>query len=247
MAYLEALILGLIQGLTEFLPVSSSGHLVLIQQLGMGEKSLVFNLMLHVATLFAVCLVYRKKLLYLIKNPKSKELRFLLLATLPTIVIALLMRLYVDIMSERILPFGFMVTTVFLIFGSLNWKKQKQMDYSTALLTGVAQGLAVIGGISRSGSTICTQIIMGQDKEQAGDFAFLLSIPIILGSAVVELVAFKGFERVDVGPLILGMIAAFLSGALAIKLFLRALKSRKLLPFAAYTFILSIVSFVLFF
>ena len=135
----------------------------------------------------------------------------------------------------------------FIIGFLVTWKKQKQMDYSTALLTGVAQGLAVIGGISRSGSTICTQIIMGQDKEQAGDFAFLLSIPIILGSAVVELVAFKGFERVDVGPLILGMIAAFLSGALAIKLFLRALKSRKLLPFAAYTFILSIVSFVLFF
>ncbi|MFW5779991.1 MAG: undecaprenyl-diphosphate phosphatase [Bacillota bacterium] len=247
MAYIEAVVLGLVQGLTEFLPVSSSGHLILLQQLGVGEKSLVFNLLLHLATLFAVVLVYRKTILSLIKNPKSKKLIFLIVATFPTVAIAFFMRMYVDMMSAKLLPFGFMITTVFLILGSLKWKKQKEMNYSTALITGVAQGLAVIGGISRSGSTICAQIVMGRERTEAGDFAFLLSIPIIIGSALVELVAFKGFESVQVLPVILGMLTAFLSGVFAIKSFLRILNSGKLLPFAAYTFVLSVLSFVFFF
>lgn len=247
MEYIQAVVLGLVQGLTEFLPVSSSGHLILLQQLGVGEKSLVFNLMLHLATLFAVCLVYRKTIVSLIKNPKSKKLRFLIIATLPTVGIAFLMRLYVDMMSEKLLPFGFMITTVFLVLGSIKWKKQREMTYSTAIITGVAQGLAVIGGISRSGSTICSQIVMGRERSDAGDFAFLLSIPIILGSALVELVAFRGFEKVQIAPLIMGMLAAFLSGVFAIKSFLRILNAGKLLPFAVYTLALSILSFILLF
>lgn len=247
MSYVKALILGLTQGLTEFLPVSSSGHLMLLQEVGIGEKSLFFNIMLHVATLLSVCIVYRKKLWTYIRHPFQKEVKFLVIATIPTVIIAVLVRLFIDEVGEQLLPFGFMLTTVFLILGTLKWKKTKDMDNISAFIVGIAQGVATIGGVSRSGSTISTQLMLGFDREEAGDFTFLLSIPIIIGSVLVEAFAFSGYENIDVFPMLIAMAASFISGILAIKFFLRIIKKANFLPFAIYTFILSIVSFFLVF
>ena len=119
------------------------------------------------------------------------------------------------------------------------------MDNVLAFITGIAQGIATIGGVSRSGSTVSAQIMLGIDKKEAGDFSFMLSIPIIIGSAVAEAIAFDGFGKVSAAPLLIAMAAAFLSGLLAIKTFLRILATKSLLPFAAYTFLISIAAFVI--
>lgn len=245
MEYINSIILGFVQGLTEFLPVSSSGHLMLLEKIGIGEESLLFNLMLHLATLLAVCFVYRKKLWVMIRHPFTKEVGFVLLATLPTVAIAFFIRMFFDDIVTKLLPFGFMLTTVFLILGSLKWKREREMNKTTALIIGVTQGIAAFGGVSRSGSTISMGIILGLDKKEAGDFSFILSIPIIIGSALVEVIGFSGVEGINWGTLLVGMLMALLSGILAIKLFLKILKKGKLWPFAIYTFALSIVSFII--
>jgi undecaprenyl-diphosphatase len=245
MEYAKALILGLVQGLTEFLPISSSVHLMLLEELGIGQKSLIFNIMLHVATLLSVCVIYRKKLWECVKHPLSKEVRHIVIATLPTAAIAFFVRLTFDKIGLKLLPFGFMITTAMLVLGSLKWEQNKKMDNVSAFITGIAQGIATIGGVSRSGSTVSAQIMLGIDKKEAGDFSFMLSIPIIIGSAVAEAIAFDGFGKVSAAPLLIAMAAAFLSGLLAIKTFLRILATKSLFPFAAYTFLISIAAFVI--
>lgn len=247
MKYLKSIMLGFAQGVTEFLPVSSSGHLMLLEELGLGENSLLFNIMLHIATLLSVCIIYRKKLWSYIKKPFQREVKFLVIATAPTVVIAFFVRLFIDQVGVKLLPFGFMLTTVFLILSSMKWKKVKEMDNISAFITGIAQGIATIGGVSRSGSTISTQMMLGMDKQEAGDFTFLLSIPIIIGSGIIEALVVKGFESVDVVSLLTAMIVAFVSGLFAIKIFLRIIKKGSFFPFAVYTFILSIVSFFIVF
>lgn len=245
MEYFEALVLGLVQGLTEFLPVSSSGHLMLLEKLGLGESSLLFNLMLHLATLLAVCIVYRKKLWYYIRHPLDKEVILLAVATIPTVALAFVVRLFFENIGLLLLPFGFLATSILLLLSTFKWRKQKEMDYSSAFITGVSQGVAAIGGLSRSGSTISVMLMLGIDREKAGDFTFLLSIPIILGSALVEIIGFSGgFGGVKIMPMLLAMAAAFLSGMFAIKIFLRRLKNKGLLPFSLYTFLLAITAFI---
>jgi len=245
--YWEYAVLGLVQGLTEFLPVSSSGHLILLQHLGVGEESLAFDLLLHVATLLAVCIVYRKKLWELIRHPLSHETLMLLLASVPTAVIAFAIRLLLDDYGKLFLPFGFMVTSALLITGQLFKKKADSLviNPKKAIIAGVVQGIAAFPGISRSGSTISSLLIMKTHPEKAGDFSFLLSIPIILGSALVELIAFDGYRSINYLAAFIGMALAFFGGILAIKVFLRLLKNGSLIPFAVYTFALSIVSFVI--
>ncbi|MDD4315543.1 MAG: undecaprenyl-diphosphate phosphatase [Clostridia bacterium] len=246
MKYIEAVILGLCQGLTEFLPVSSSGHLMLLEELGIGESSLLFNLMLHLATLLSVCIIFRKKLWYYIRHPLDKDVLYILIATVPTAALAFVVRLFVDEAGLLLLPFGFFVTSVLLYLSTLKWRAAKEMDGMSAFITGLAQGIATIGGISRSGSTISVMLMLGIDREKAGDFTFLLSIPIILGSALVEILTFSGgFGGVEVLPLALAMVIAFASGLFAIKLFLSMLKNKSLLPFSIYTLLLAIASFVI--
>lgn len=249
MKYLEAAILGLVQGLTEFLPVSSSGHLMLLERYGIGEESLAFNLLLHLATLFAVCIVYRKKIFALMSRPLRKELLMLLAASVPTVLIVLFVRLFLMDAGIVILPFGFIVTSVFLFLGQMSKKNalETEIKLLPALITGTAQGIAALAGISRSGSTVSTQLMLGINPEKAGDFSFLLSIPVIAGSAIVELIGFHGLGRLDFGTAAVGMTVAFLSGLIAIKFFLKILKKGSLLPFSIYTFFLGIFSFIFIF
>ncbi len=247
MKYLKALLLGLVQGLTEFLPVSSSGHLMLLETVGFGEESLFFNIMLHLATLFSVCIFYRREIWRILKRPLQKKARLIIIATIPTGVIAFIVRLFIEQVGVRLLPFGFMLTTVLLIVGSLQWSEGKELDNLSAFIVGIAQGAATIGGLSRSGSVYATQMVLGIPKEEAKDFTFLLSIPIILASMIVEIVAFKGYEDTEIMCLLLAMVTAFISGLLAIKVFIKSIQKKGLIPFAVYTFLLSIVSFIIFY
>ncbi len=250
MNWWQAIILGILQGATEFLPISSSGHLLLLQKLGVGQQSLFFNIMLHVGTLVAVLVALRGDILSLVKKPFQKYNGYLVLACVPTVILAFVFeKLCPTLIDGTMLGAGFCLTAV-LLYASEHFKISQSpfLDSKKALLSGVLQGIAVLPGVSRSGATISSLRLFGVEKGDASRFSFLLSIPIIVGSALyesVDLLLGKEALSVDVLPLVLGVLFSFLSGLVAIKLFLKLLEKHSLLPFAIYTLLLGIVLSIL--
>ncbi len=238
--------MGVLQGATEFLPVSSSGHLLLLEKLGIGEQNLFFNVMLHVGTLVAVLVAMGKDVSPLVKKPFQKCNGYLIVACLPTVALALVFeKLCPSLVDGAMLGAGFVLTSILLYVGE-NFKISQSafLDNKKALLSGVLQGIAILPGVSRSGATISTLRLLGVDKENASRFSFLLSIPIIVGSALYESIPLMTGEAtlsVDVLPLVLGMVFSFLSGLVTIKGFLKIIKKHSLLPFAVYTLLLGVV------
>lgn len=247
----EAVVLGIVQGCTEFLPVSSSGHLLLLEKIGVGEEDLFFNICLHLGTLVAVLIALRKTWIPLLKHPVNKTNGYIILATVPTVILAVVFKVFFPSLVEgEFLAAGFMATGV-LLFASekLKTTKTRVYDIKTSVLTGVMQGIAVLPGISRSGSTIAISTLLGVDKTEAAEFSFLLSIPVIIGSALYEgadlISSGAGAISAGVPALIVGTLTAFLSGLASIKLFLDFVKKRSLIPFAIYVVILSALCLVL--
>ena len=246
MNILHTIILAIVQGVSEFLPISSSGHLMLLEKLGVGTPDLFFNVMLHVGTLFAVLVAMRKKVVALIKKPFSKEMGFLIVACVPTVVIALVFKLcFPSLLNGKMLGFGFVLTATLLFVGeNLQIAQNKVLSYKTSILSGVLQGIAVLPGVSRSGATISSLTFLGAPKEEASSFSFLLSVPIILGSAIVEIVdvAKGGFAIFLPWYLVvLGIIVSFVSGYISIKFFLKLISKHSLRLFVVYTALLGIV------
>lgn len=242
--YLSGFILGLVQGMTEFLPVSSSGHLMLLESLGVGTPDLATNLALHVATLLAVFVAYGKKIVYLIKHPFDEKVRFILLATVPTGILAGIIRYFVP-QTPAFLPFCFLLTSAILLLPKILKPKERELTHKLipkSLFVGCMQGLACLNGVSRSGSTVTALRLAGVNAEESAELSFLLSIPIIVASATVECITAEGGFHVS-GGLFVGMATAFIVGLGAIKLFLRVLKKDKTAWFSAYTFLLGIASF----
>lgn len=260
MSTVEAIFLGVIQGLTEFLPVSSSGHLVLFSQLlKVQEPSLVFEVMVHVGTLVAVLVVFRSEVVLLISSffklvskPKQAKqlvqtdpgcalLWGLILATLPVVFVALAFKDYIENLFMSSLFVGFML----LITGTILYLSQRhetggkdlaKLSSLDALLVGVGQAVAVFPGISRSGTTIAVGLTRGLDRDSAARLSFLLSIPAILGALVFSLDdLFGGATTIGTGPLIAGLLASAVTGYLAIHLLLDLIKRGKLVWFSYYT------------
>jgi len=251
MTLLESILLGIIQGLSEFLPISSSGHLALGHHLfGLEEDGLLFHIVVHVGTLIPVCIVFWQDIWALIKKPFQKMTYLLIIATLPAVVVALFARDLVGIAmsSLHFLTAGFLITgTVLLVsdrFKKTN-KKSAEITYMDALIIGIAQGIAIFPGISRSGSTITAALARGINREDAAKFVFLLSIPAILGGLVLEIFEMiqEGITLADIDFVVMGggFIAAMLSGYLAIRFMLAAIKKAKLRYFAYYVFVLAAV------
>lgn len=287
----EALVLGIIQGLSEFLPISSSGHLLLIEKLGIGQENLFFNVMLHVGTLLAVLIALRKTWIQLIiqpfgdlkkrltkrktvstkqNNPSGQTISgskaanetyeyqkvfgglaaskidgYLVLACVPTVAFAFAFKLlFPDLLEGKLLGCGFVLTAVLLYAGeNFNSTKSALLAPKTSILTGVLQGIAVLPGVSRSGATISALTLQGVEKKAATTFSFLLSIPIILGSALYEsLDLLTGKATLSIAPaaVVVGMIAAFLSGLVAIKFFLKLIEKHSMTGFVIYTLLLGI-------
>jgi len=246
MTVIEAVVLGIIQGLTEFLPVSSSGHLVLFQQLfGIGgDIALSFDVALHVGTLLAVFVVYRNKVWEMLRHPFSKLPVYIVLGTIPTVIIALIFKDAVEsyFASGSLLGPGFILTGLVLIGAEKIGTGKKDLDkmkISDSLLVGTGQGLALLPGVSRSGMTITAGLALGLERGFAADYAFLLSIPAILGGAVLDLMdVVKGetssIESIGTVPLIAGVLAAAITGFLAIKVMISTVKKMKLKYFAWY-------------
>ncbi|MFU0799685.1 MAG: undecaprenyl-diphosphate phosphatase [Xylanivirga thermophila] len=242
---IKAIILGIIQGLTEFLPVSSSGHLVLVQNIfGLEGDMLLFDTMLHVGTLLSILVVFWKDIAYMFKHPFSKLPIYIITATIPTVIIALLLKDKVEaaFASASTLGFGFIATGLLLLFVELTQsghKTLKNMQIKDALLIGTMQGIAIFPAISRSGSTISGALLGKLDRKFAAKFSFLMSIPAILGSVVLQAKDLnEAVTAASVTPAIAGMIAAFISGLIAIKAMIEIITNKSLKGFSYYLFTL---------
>lgn len=248
MTIIEAIIFGLIQGLSEFLPISSSGHLVLFSKIFNTEGNFIFfSVLLHFATLLAVLIYFYKDVLQLIKQPFSKKAQMLYLATIPTIIIVLFLKEFVEnSFSGSLLPFCFMFTAILLIISHiLSTKKTNNLTRKGAIAMGIAQGIATFPGISRSGATICTGLILGYNRNETAKFSFLMSIPIILASMCYEVLKIfeNGLGIIYVSPTIIAFIISFATGLLSIKFMMWTVNKLKLYWFGIYLIIISVVSF----
>lgn len=269
MSYFEAVILGLVQGLAEFLPISSSGHLALLQQwFGIEEDNvLLFAVLLHVGTLISVFIVYWRDIWELIvelfitikdictgkglrlqERPVRKLGVMIIVATIPTAIIGFLFNDFFDSLYTSVIPIGIglIITGIFLTvaekMGDSN-RGIKQMNCRNALFIGVVQGIAICPGISRSGSTLFGSLICNLDRKFAVKFVFLISIPSILGSAILEAPAAieSGMEMAQLGPVIAGMVVAAISGLVAIKTMIKLVSNKKLNYFSYYVWALGLV------
>ncbi len=249
----EALVLGIVQGLTEFIPVSSSGHLVLLQRLfGIYESSLSFTVFVHFGTLVAVFIVLWKDLIAILKRPFSKLtfLLFLGAAVTGTIGIAFSDYFRTVFTSGQWVGISFLLTGAILYWvgGFPNGKKQiPQMSYLDAVFVGLMQAISIFPAISRSGMTISGALIRGLDRTEAARFSFLLSIPVILGANLLEakdLVGQSTFSNTELLPIIIGTIAAAISGYFAIHYMLRLLSRGSLKVFSFYVFALGFLVLV---
>lgn len=261
MNWLEAIILGIVQGLTEFIPVSSSGHLVLADTLfGIGDGSLAFDVALHAGTLLALFVVFRRDLIKLgsavvRKKAESKLVYLIALATIPAVVSGYLLQDLVEdtFRSSVLVAINLIVVAVLMLIAEKQFTKQKHptqlndINKTQALAVGFAQAAAVIPGISRSGSTITTGLFMGLDRVAATRFSFLLGIPIILGALLKTTIGGEGVSRVTSEPdiFLIGIVAAFVSGMFAITFMLRYLAGHSLKIFAYYRIGLGLVVLLL--
>ena len=244
-------LLGLVQGLCEFLPVSSSGHLVLLSELFGVEDSLFVSIVLHVATLLAVLVVFRKDIWQMIRHPFSAESMNIVIATIPTCVIVLILMPVVDeSFSGSYLAFSFLISACLLLF-SQNFAKKRAFQGTftrkNALIMGIAQGLAVFPGISRSGTTICAGLLSGGDKKECAKFSFLMSVPIIILSMIMEIVKISlGGQTVAVNPIgmMLSFLIAFLVGILSIKVMIKLTEKANFKWFSIYLFALAAITII---
>jgi len=273
MDIIQALILGIVQGLTEFLPISSSAHLVFMHELTGLAPNLSFDTLLHLGSLIAVLGYFRKDVVHMIKSffsslmdiPRGqfkkgikedqfKKLAwFIIIGTIPAGLAGFLLKDFFESLFSNLTAVSvFLIITGFLLWGSemvsrktLKKISLKEMTVKNTLIMGVAQACAIAPGISRSGATISSGLFLGMERELAARFSFLLSIPAILGAALVQLKDISTGLDVNTSAYVLGFIAAAISGYLAIKLMLKLIKERNLLIFAYYCWIVGV--FVLIF
>ena len=258
MSELEAIIMGLIQGLTEFLPVSSSGHLLIAKSLfGIETENLSFEIVVHAATVLSTIIVFRKEIWSLLQgvlkfkyNEQTKYVCMLLVSMLPVFIVGMFFKDEVEnIFGSGLLIVGIaLVFTAILLFVSEKIKvKGKAIGYKSAIIIGIAQAIAVIPGLSRSGATISTGLICGVKKSEVAQFSFLMVLIPILGEVFLELLG-GGFSASLSGvgyiPLILGFISAFISGLFACKFMIALVKKTKLFWFAIYCAVVGLISII---
>lgn len=249
MSLLQIIFLGILQGFTEFLPVSSSGHLILFERLfNIDADFLLINLMLHLGSLVAVVIVYYKEVFNVVRHPFSKFSKMLYITTAISVAIAFGMRFFFeDLLNGKLLATGFMLTALVLMFTSFFVKDKgglidREMDYKTSILVGISQGFAVLPGVSRSGMTISTGLLNRVKREEITAFSFVCSLPIILGGVIVEFMLTPVIEAISPLYLMVGFVFSFISSFLAIKFITRLIKKDMYFPFVIYLILVGIVS-----
>lgn len=256
----EALVLGIVQGLTEFLPVSSSGHLVVGQALlGIELPGVAFEVAVHFATLVSVLVAYRRRVGALMRGSVRLDLRtwrylgLIAVANIPAAAVYFLLGDVVETAFETPAAAGM----AFLVTGGVLWSARGAVRRGTpdvrgpfpgarglgvAMLIGVAQAFALFPGISRSGSTVVAALWLGVESDDAAEFSFLMSVPAILGAALIQLVDGRAAaSALGAAPLVFGAVAAAATGLVAIRIFLAALRARSFHRFALYPWVLGVL------
>ena len=251
MDIINAIIFGIIQGLTEFLPVSSSGHLEIAKAIlgegKVGEGSMLMTVVLHFATAFATIIIFRKDLvvifggLFQFKNNESFQFSLkIVLSMIPAALVGVLFNEEVEALFGGALTLvgGMLLITGVLLFLADKAKaSSKQVGIKEAVLIGISQAIAILPGISRSGATISTAVILGIDKEKAARFSFLMVVPLIFGKMAKDVLSGDiQYESVTFLPLLIGFIFAFITGLLACKWMIQLVKNSQLKYFAYYCF-----------
>ncbi|WP_405378654.1 undecaprenyl-diphosphate phosphatase [Nonlabens sp. Asnod3-A02] len=263
METIDAFVLGVIQGLTEFLPVSSSGHIelgkaVLGTDIANKEENLLFTVVVHFATALSTIIVFRKDIIELLKgifafkwNEETQFASKIVLSMIPAVIVGLLFEKQLEELFEgRIILVGFMliITGLLLFLAGRAKKTEKGVSWKDALIIGASQAIAMLPGISRSGATISTSVLLGNDRAKAARFSFLMVVPLIFGKIAKDLLdVVKGdtiIENVSTTPLIVGFFAAFIVGLLACTWMISLVRKAKLYYFSYYCFAVGIIAII---
>jgi undecaprenyl-diphosphatase len=253
MSWIEAFILGIIQGLTEFLPISSTGHLYIGRHLfGLDDAGLFLDTMLHIGTLFAIFVYYKDEFIRMMKDPFGKRTFLLVVGTVPAVVVGLLFKDFFEEISKTGVTIGweFLVTGFFLYLADSikdGYKKLDTITYSDAMFIGSFQALAIFPAISRSGMTIVASLFRKLDRETAAYFSFLLSTPAILGAIILQSkdLVEGSYEQISLGSLVIGSISAAVFGYIAVKWMINYVKKHSLRIFAYYVWALGFLILLL--
>ena len=259
MEVLDSILLGIIQGLTEFLPVSSSGHLELgkavLGDKSIPEESLLFTVVLHFATALSTIVVFRKDVWSILKGilkfEWNDDLQFaskIAISMIPAVIVGLFFEEQLEqLFGGNILLVGFMllITAILLFFADKAKNTNKNVSFSNAFIIGVAQAIAMLPGISRSGATISTSVLLGNDKTKAARFSFLMVVPLIFGKIAKDILSGDlSLESQNFTTLSIGFIAAFISGLFACTWMIRLVKKSKLSYFAIYCAIVGLIAII---
>lgn len=258
MSWFQALVLGLLQGLTEFLPVSSSGHLEIGYHLfnldAAGANNLTFTIVVHTATVLSTLFVFRKEIIDILAgffkfkyNEETKFVFQIIISMIPVAIVGLFFKDYVEALFENGIIYvglALLVTAALLIMSQMVKKTDKEINYWRAFVMGISQALAIIPGLSRSGSTIATGLLLGVKRENVAKFSFLMVIVPVLGESFLDLV--KGDfsvtqSGIDAFPLLVGFMAAFGAGVFACRAMISLVQRSKLHYFAIYCMIVGMI------
>jgi len=255
---IEALLLGILQGATEFLPVSSSGHLQIAAKLfKIEEADLSFTVILHLATVLSTITVFREEILLLIKNSlkiNTDEFRYILniiISMIPVGIVGLFFKDYVEQLFEQnmiVVGVCLIITSILLALTMIIKNNNNNLSYSKSFIIGISQAIAVLPGLSRSGATISTGLLLGIKKSEVTKFSFLMVLLPVLGEGVLDIS--KGLSgdllQSNWSCYIIGFVGAYISGFIACKLMINVVKKHKLYWFSIYCFLLGIISIIFF-
>ncbi|WP_422107003.1 undecaprenyl-diphosphate phosphatase [Winogradskyella sp.] len=259
MEIIDAIILGIVQGLTEFLPVSSSGHLELGKAIlgdnSVPKESLLFTVVLHFATALSTIVIFRQDIIQIIKGilkfEWNEDLQFLMkiaISMLPAVVVGLFFEDQLEqLFGGNIMLVGFMliVTAILLFLADRAKDTDKSVSYSNAFVIGISQAIAMLPGISRSGATISTSVLLGNDKTKAARFSFLMVVPLIFGKIAKDVLSGEiTYESTNFTTLSIGFVAAFIAGLFACKWMIALVKQSKLTYFAIYCIVVGLIAII---
>ena len=248
MTNVEALILGVLQGIAEFLPISSSGHLVIMQSaLGIQQPGNEFEIVVHLGTLASIIVVFFKDikniLFSMIKNENHNLIYFIMIGTFPSIIVGLGFKNQIRALFEDVFSVGIALifTGIFLFFSRFFNVKDKQLSTSKAVVIGLFQSIAIIPGISRSGMTITSALLLGLNSNDAAKFSFLLAIPAITGAGIITMIDAGNQILIRTDAAMIGFISSFIVGVLSLKWLLKILEKGDFYYFGIYCLLLGLV------
>ena len=254
MNLLEALFLGILQGITEFLPISSSGHLVIAQHImGIQTPGVLLETILHMGTLVSIIIYYSDDIFFLMRstnnNYKESKYYFLLLfiATIPAVIFGSLFKEIIENTFSIQYVKWFLIITGITIGSTYFYKTNNKNDinYKNAIIIGLSQVVALFPGVSRSGMTLSTALILGIDHSKATKFIFFMAIPILLGAGMLQIISMDLDENILLAPLFIGFISSLITGYLVINWLIKIISKGKFYFFSIYCFIISMIQFLI--